>query len=375
MDGILTHQEIERLARAGSIMCGRELESDQIQPTSLDLRLGTRAIRIRAGFLPGKQSVEECLEDLSLFEIDLRDGAVFEPGQIYLVPLEERLDLGEELRARCNPKSSTGRLDVFTRVITDCHHRFDNIPQGYRGPLYLEVMPRSFPIRLRAGHRLNQVRFLAGQPRLSDAELRQAHQRYQVLTLDPGRPLPEAELEVDGGFYLRVSLESTRPDGVVGYRARRFTDVVDLDRIGGHDPAAFFEPILASGGRLLLEPEEFYIFASRERIRVPPHLAAEMTAYDVGVGELRTNYAGFFDPGFGYGEHGERDGTRAVLEVRPHDVPFLVEDGQVFFKLEFYRTVVPCQRIYGGTGSSAAYADQGLALAKYFSADRAAREL
>jgi dCTP deaminase len=156
---------------------------------------------------------------------------------------------------------------------------------------------------------------------------------------------------------------------VVSYRARRFTDVIDLDRVGGHAPSNFFEPILASGGRLLLEPEEFYIFASRELIRVPPHLAAEMTAYDVGVGELRTNYAGFFDAGFGYGEHGEREGTRAVLEVRPHDVPFLIEDGQVLFKLEFSRTVTRCLRIYGGPGSTSSYAEQGLTLAKYFRED------
>ncbi|MFH0944064.1 MAG: 2'-deoxycytidine 5'-triphosphate deaminase [Planctomycetota bacterium] len=366
MDGILTHTEIEALSRSGGIGSRPELQSDQVQPTSLDLRLGSFAHRIRAGFLPGQAKVAERLRDLVLYDVDLEGGFVLEPGQIFLVPLVERLALPEGVRARCNPKSSTGRLDIFTRVIADRHARFDDIPDGYQGPLYLEVMPRSFPVRIRAGERLNQVRFLTGAPGLSDQDHLLEHQTHRVLILPDGHPPRADEVVVDGGFYLRISLRSDRPDGIVGYKARRFTDVIDLSAVAGHDPLAFFEPLPEAGGQYLLEPEEFYIFASRERIRVPPHLAAEMTAYDVGVGELRTNYAGFFDAGFGHGERGELEGTRAVLEIRPHDVPFLIEDGQVLFKLEFSRTTRPCTRLYGGAGTASSYAHQGLSLAKQF---------
>ena len=366
MDGILTHIEIEELGRSGGILCRPDLAPDQVQPTSLDLRIGSLAHRIRAGFLPGKAKVEERLRDHILYDVDLEGGAVLEPGQIFLVPLVESLALPAGVRARCNPKSSTGRLDIFTRVIADRHARFDDIPDGYQGRLYLEVMPRSFPVRIRAGERLNQVRFLAGDPNLSDQDHLLEHQQHRVLVLPDGQAPRADELVVDGGFHLRISLLSDRPDRVVGYKARRFTNVVDLSAVGGHDPLAYFEPLTEAGGQFLLEPEEFYIFASRERIRVPPHLAAEMTAYDVGMGELRTNYAGFFDSGFGHGEQGELEGTRAVLEVRPHDVPFLIEDGQVLFKLEFSRTTRPCTRLYGGAGSPSSYAHQGLSLAKQF---------
>ncbi len=367
MNGILTHADLELLRAEGAIVCPRPFDADQIQPTSLDLRLGERAFRIRAGFLPGRATVAARVADLTLYEVDLTAGAVFEPGQIHLVPLQEELALPSDVRARANPKSSTGRLDLFTRVITDRHERFDDVAAGYRGPLFIEVMPRSFPVRVRTGHRLNQIRLLRGTALLTDEEHREQHANHRLITVEGGRATSDDEVIVDGGFYFRVALTTRRPDGIVGYRAKKYAGVVDLDRVRGHDPNDYFDPIVADArGRLLLEPEEFYIFASRERIRVPPHLAAEMSAYDVGIGELRTNYAGFFDAGFGYGARGERDGTPAVLEVRPHDVPFLIEDGQVFFRLEFSRTTRPCTRLYGDPGSSSSYADQGLTLAKYF---------
>lgn len=366
-DGIFTHAEIEELLRSGAVRAEGAIAEDQVQPTSLDLRLGRRAVRIRAGFLPARESVAERLAELALFEVDLERGAVFEPGQIYLVPLAEELRLPAAVRGRCNPKSSTGRVDLFTRVIVDRHDRFDQVPAGYQGPLWLEVMPRSFPVRATAGQRLNQVRFYRGQPQLSDEEHLIEHARERLIALEDGRAPPGNEVVVERGFYLRVGLKPAAGSSIAGYRARRYTGVVDLGAVASHDPLAFFEPVAAEpSGRLLLEPEEFYIFASKERIRVPPHLAAEMVAYDVGIGELRTNYAGFFDAGFGWGERGERHGTPAVLEVRPHDVPFLIEDGQVFFKLEFSRTAQPCRRLYGEGGAGSHYADQGLTLAKYF---------
>jgi dCTP deaminase len=365
--GIYTHVEIDELLANRAVTAALPIAPDQVQPTSLDLRAGPRAFRIRAGFLPTRHSVKERLADLALFEIDLEGGAVFEPGHIYLVPLEEELALPPGVCARANPKSSIGRVDLFTRVICDRAARFDDIPDGYRGKLYVEVVPSSFPVRLRRGSRLNQLRFFAEDSMLSDAEHRAAHAAEPLVLDRDGRVFDPGDLNVDGGLNLGLSLVPESSDGIIGYRAKRFTGVVDLDRPRAHDAAEFFEPILArADGRLVLEPEEFYIFASREKIRVPPQYAAEMLAYDVGIGELRTNYAGFFDAGFGYGEAGEILGTPGVLEVRAHDVPFVVEDGQVFFRLVYHRTTQRCGRVYGASGSTSNYARQGLTLAKYF---------
>lgn len=364
MAGILTHDDIGALIAGGGLRLARPLDADQIQPTSLDLRLGPTAYRIRAGFLPARAPVREWLADLTLHELDLEAGAVLEPGRIYLVPLQEELALPPDVRGRLNPKSSTGRLDLFTRVITDRNDRFDRVPAGATGTMYLEVVPRSFPVLARAGQRLNQIRFVRGNARLTDQEHLEEHRRHGLLRLPDGTAPLDEDVVVDGGFYLRLALTGERPDDVVGYRARRYTGVVDLDRVFGHDPAAFFTPITCPEGRLVLEPEEFYIFASRERIRIPPGLAAEMSAYDVGIGELRTNYAGFFDAGFGWSRDGRSAGTPAVLEVRAHDVPFVIEDGQVFFRLEFSRTTRDCRELYGEKGSH--YAHQGVTLAKQF---------
>ncbi len=367
--GIFTHVEIEALIAQAAIRARTPIEADQVQPTSLDLRLGARAHRIRAGFLPTRNTVEDRLRDLTLFEIDLSEGAVFEPGQIYLVPLAEELTLPADVSARANPKSSTGRIDLFTRVICDHTSRFDEIPEGYRGRLFVEIVPSSFPVRVRSGSRLNQLRFYSRDSLLTDDEHRAAHALEPLVVDRDGSSIAVDRLNVEGGLNLGVSLVPEPGSNVIGYRARRFTSVIDLDRPRAHDPAEFFEAIHAPrNGRLVLEPEEFYIFASRERVRVPPEYAAEMLAYDVGIGELRTNYAGFFDAGFGFGERGEIHGTPAVLEVRAHDVPFVVEDGQVFFRLAYHRTTQRCGRIYGAAGSTSNYARQGLTLAKYFRA-------
>lgn len=367
--GILTHHELESLAHDGAITTAVPFAPDQVQPTSLDLRLGPIAYRIRAGFLPRTEPVAERLRDLSLYTLDLDRGAVLERGCIYLVPLLEGLHLPADVSGRCNPKSSTGRIDLFTRVITDANERFDDVRAGYHGPLFLEIMPRSFPVRVQTGLRLNQIRLLRGRTRLDDAGTATEHASTPLVTDARGGAIASAELRIDGGFHLAVSLVPDAGSDIIGYRAKGYTGVVDLASIGTHDPLEFFEPLPATPSRrLLLEPEEFYIFQSRERVRVPLHLAAEMHAYDVGIGELRTNYAGFFDAGFGHGGDGSLHGTPAVLEVRPHDVPFLIEDGQVLFRLEFHRTIETCERWYGGPGTSSSYAKQGLTLAKYFRA-------
>ena len=364
-DGILVHQQIKALIARGALASTPAIAPTQIQPSSLDLRLATRGYRVRSGFLPENVRVADRLEEMSLYAFDLTDGAVLEKGHCYIVPLLERIEQPLPYLVRANPKSSTGRLDLFTRLLADRCGRFETVPPGYTGPLYLEIVPRSFPVKVKAGLSLCQIRFSQGNASLSDDELRAEHQNGGLLFDDEGVPLPVGKLRLDRGLMMGIALRRDRDiTGPVGYVARRYTGVVDMALENGHDADGYFDAIdEPRNGRLIVEPEEFYIFASKERIRVPRHLAAEMVAYDVGIGELRTNYAGFFDNGFG----GDK-GTRAVLEVRPHDVPFLLEDAQVFFKLEFFRTLELPEVCYGDRGLSSHYQGQGLKLSKHFRA-------
>ena len=372
--GILPIQALKAAVRDGWIKAPEarvapqapDIRDDQFQPASLDLRLGPKAYRIRCSFLPQDRTVAEVLPELSMYEVDLERQGILERGNVYLIPLMESLALPHDLRGRTNPKSSTGRLDIFTRVITDRSHRFEEIGAGYHGPLYLEVVPRSFTVRVTPGLSLNQLRLVAGDPRLDDAALADLYAREGLLFDGAGHPVPPSEALIRDGLFMRIDLKGDQEGGVIGYRARRNSDVVDLTRIGAHDAAAYWSPIRAREGHdtdhLILEPEEFYIFASRERVRVPPDVAAEMVEYDSGSGELRTHYAGFFDSGFGYGDEGP-NGTVAVLEVRPHDVPFRIEHGQVFFKLVYERLTARPEVLYG-RGSH--YHRQGLTLSKHF---------
>ncbi len=375
------------LVPGGAIRVDRELEAllgqairavpgaspprpEQVQPASLDLRLGPIAHRIRAGFLPERAPVEDRLRELSTSTLSLEgDGAVLERGLIYLVPLDEELDLPHDIRGRFNPRSSTGRCDLFTRVLVPGHPRFDETPAGYRGRLWLEIAPLSFPVRLRRGDRLCQLRLQDGPAALSEEELRAVY-RETPLCFQGERALGEDEVRFDGdgALELRIGLEGRSP---CGWRAALNTDVLRFAAIGEHLPEAFWEPVSAQAGQSILDPGRFYIFASKERIAIPPHLAAEMLPIDVGIGELRNNYAGFFDNGFGWHAEGERGrGTPAVLEVRAHDLPFLVEDGQVFFRLRFYRTRGVPDRLYGA-GRKHSYNDQDLTLARPFRPSRA----
>ena len=362
-DGILVHQQIRDLIEQGALTSTPAIAPTQIQPASLDLRLSTRGYRVRSGFLPENCRVADRLEEVTLYAFDLTDGAVLEKGHCYIIPLLERIEQPLAQRIRANPKSSTGRLDLFTRVLADHCGRFEQVPPGYTGPLYLEVVPRSFPVKVRTGLSLSQIRFSSGSASLSDDELRSEHGRSPLLFDDRGEPLPSEQLRLDGGLMMGVATRCDRDiRGPIGHAAKRYTGVIDMADENSHDADAFFQPIPEpKDGRLIVEPEEFYIFASKERIRIPAHLAAEMVAYDVGIGELRTNYAGFFDNGFG-GEHG----TRAVLEVRAHDVPFLLEDGQVFFKLDFFRTQEVPEVVYGDRRLSSHYQGQALKLSKHF---------
>ena len=354
--GILPAAEISRLIENGVIKLQRVAEADQVQPASLDLRLGARAFRVRASFLPGpKQTVADRLKGLVLHEMDLSHEAVFETGCVYIVPLMENLALPKGIAAAANPKSSTGRLDIFTRVITDYAQEFDKVPDAYEGPLYAEISPRTFPILARQGSRLSQIRFRAGASLATDELIRQLHAREPLIT--------EGHVNIDGGLALSVDLSGIKKGEPVGFRAKPHSALVDVDKKAALDVLDYWEPIWQKGS-LILDPDQFYILASREAVRIPPTHAAEMVPYNPLVGEFRVHYAGFFDPGFGHSSgHGE--GARAVLEVRSHEVPFILEDGQIIGRLVYEPLTAAPQIVYGsGLGSN--YQKQGLKLSKHF---------
>ena len=370
-DGVLPDHELRAAAEAGWIAAAAPLSDAQFQPASLDLRLGPVAYQLRASFLPYRESVQDRLDsgggDLVIDRLSLAEGATLQRGSVYLVPLLESLALPPGMRGRSNPKSTTGRLDIFTRVITDRTPRFDEIAAGYRGGLYLEISPQSFPVRVHAGASLNQLRLLVGESTTSDAALRDIYRELPLLHDDDDRPVPLARTVFNDGLCMGVDLSGRTTDGIIGYRAHPNPPAVDLARVGQYDPAEFWEPIKRPGrDGYILEANRFYILVSKERIRVPPDYAAEMVVYDAGAGEIRTHYAGFFDPGFGYGD-GSVLGTKVVMEVRAREVPFLVYDGQISFKVWFERLRSRPARVYGvGLGSS--YQHQTLSLSKHFRA-------
>ena len=361
--GILPDHMIVALARTGAISATYDFAPDQVQPASLDLRLGAVAYRVRASFLPGPRStVARRIDDLKLHEIALADGAVLETGCVYIIPLLESLALPREIAAAANPKSSTGRLDVFTRVIADETRGFDQISAGYHGPLYAEVSPRTFPILVREGSRLSQIRFRHGNALLDAEALRSVHARERLVNDD--------DADVSNGVAVSVDLSPAAASdgtsgGVVGYRAKRHTGLIDVERRAGYDVAEFWEPIRVRKDKsLILDPNEFYILASKEAVQVPPDYAAEMVPFDPLVGEFRVHYAGFFDPGFGYAGAGGR-GARAVLEVRSREVPFILEHGQTVGRLIYEQMLERPKSLYGqGIGSN--YQAQGLKLSKHF---------
>jgi len=329
--GILPCQSIDALIAAGAIAADSPFEPDQVQPASLDLRLGARVWRVRASFLPGEgRKVADRIGEVAMHELDLVAGAVLERGCVYIAELQERLALPPGISGRANPKSSTGRVDVFVRLLSD-GGAFDDVVEGYHGPTFIEIAPQTFSVLVRRGTRLNQLRLKRGQP-------------------------PRLRVESVG-----VDLS----DGIAGFRARRHAPVVDLDKEDGHDPRHYWEPLIPRDGQLLLDPGEFYILASKQAVEIPVEEAAEMTPIDPSVGEFRVHYAGFFDPGFGTDEaHGK--GSRGVLEVRSHETPFILEDGQTVARLVYEPLTERPTRLYGDLGSH--YQRQGLKLSKHFRA-------
>mgnify|MGYP001058377381 FL=1 len=353
--GVLPAQELRQLIASGALSATPPIREDQIQPASLDLRLGPVAYRVRASFLAGPgRPVEDRLAEFTMHKVNLAEGAVLEKNCVYVIPLAERLALPPGITAVANAKSSSGRLDLLTRTITDGGLEFDRIAEGYSGPLYAEVCPRSFSVLVRAGQRLNQIRFRQGQAVLSDAELTRLHARDALVS---------GEAVISEGLGFSVDLRPATGD-LVGYRAKPHAGVIDLDRIGHYPIADFWEELHTQDGRIILDPGAFYILVSREAVTIPPDYAAEMAPYLAMVGEFRVHYAGFFDPGFGHATAGGT-GSRGVLEVRCHEAPFVLEHGQVVGRLVYEHMSERPETLYGA-GISSNYQGQGLKLAKQF---------
>src|SRR6266480_2661624 len=366
--GVLPSQLLARAVELGIIDPGdyRPVPLSNIQPASVDLRLGDVAYRIRCSFLPDRESVDAKRKEYTIDELDLtRDGAVLETNRPYLIPLIESLKLPKGIRGKANPKSSTGRLDVFTRVITDHSYRFDEIRDGYEGRLYLEVVPLSFTVKVRQGLALNQLRLSVGDSALSDGDLHVLHEE-QALLFRGGRPATGAEFATAGGLFLGLDLRGDG-QGRIGYRAREHAPLLEMAKTNWYQSRDFWEPVYKEGDRdrIVLGPEKFYLLLSEQSVRIPPEFAAEMTAFDPTSGELRTHYAGFFDPGFGYDEAANLLGSRAALEVRAHDVPFMIEHGQRVCKLTFERMLERPETLYGDQIGSA-YQHQDDTLGKHF---------
>ncbi len=361
--GILPDRDIAKLIDGGRITAEGGVDASQIQPASLDLRLGKVAWRVRASFLPGKAStVQAKIDRLKMHQIDLTRPVVLEKGCVYIAELMEELKLPADIAGYANPKSSTGRLDIFTRLITDCGAEFEGVAAGYKGKLYVEIMPHTFSVLAQQGTRLNQIRFVRGNPPPSDTKLTELDQTMKLVYSDTEVPLPAM---IKNGLWISVDLEGDASNGVIGYRAKHHAPLIDLSKINHYDPLDFWEPIARNADRsLVLSPDDFYILVSRERVRIPNSHAASMVPYDPSVGEFRIHYAGFFDPGFGYGAS-NLTGARAVLEVRSHDVPFMIEHGQEVGRLIYERLLGEPEKIYGvNIGSN--YQSQGLKLSKQF---------
>jgi len=361
--GILPSQAIKDLLANRRVFASPEVGEEQIQPASLDLRLGDMAHRVQASFLPGpKSTVEEKIRQSRMTRVDLTRSTVFEKGCVYIVPLLEEVNLPADISARANPKSTTGRLDIFTRLITDYGVEFERVPAGYKGKLYAEIVSRTFTVGVRAGMRLNQLRFIRGNPPSPDSVLSMLDEEQRLVFLDEDNPV---KAQIDRGLKITVNLRATDDTGIVAYKAKRNAPAIHLDKINHYSPEEFWEIKRESEGKsIILDPSDFYILASREKVRVPPDYAAEMVAFDPSMGEFRIHYAGFFDPGFGYGAS-DIKGTRAVLEVRAHEVPFMIDHAQVVGRLVYAHLLSLPDKIYGlGIGSS--YQKQALTLSKQF---------
>jgi dCTP deaminase len=366
-EGILPSQDIRYFIDTGIIRSTREIPDNQIQPASIDLRLWHEAYRVRARFLPGRSTTllnKATANGLLEKKIDITEPTLLEKGVVYIIPLMESLALPSDVYGIANSKSTTGRLDIFTRLITETGDEFEHVRKGYCGGLYVEVVSRTFPIVVQCGMRLNQLRFVRGRSNpAADDDLKELAKGDGLVLSDENG---SGQADINRGLYMTVDLQGNGHSEVVAYQAKKHAPSIDLSRVNHYDRAEFWTPIdRPRNGQFILEPGEFYLLASKQRVRVGPDHAAEMVAYDPTIGDFRAHYAGFFDPGFGYGMRGEIPGTKAVLEVRVHEMPIVLEDDQYVGRLHYYKMAAIPEKVYGvSIGSS--YQEQGLALSKQF---------
>ncbi len=361
--GVLPSQDIRKFVACGFIKSqGEPIEENQIQPASLDLRLGKKAYEIEGSFLPSPfKKVEGYIRKFSKKTLNLKNKALLERGKVYLAEVQEVFYLPKEIWAKANPKSSIGRLDIFVRLVFDFASQFDILPPGYKGKVWVEITPHSFPVIVKEGLKLNQIRFKRGNPPFADSTLLELYEKDMLLEL---KEISEALPQIQQGLKISARLKAKDPKEVIGYRAKETLEPIDLTKVAYYEPDKFWDKIYSSPKGLFLEPGKFYILSSREKIKVPPNFAAEMIAYCPEVGEFRAHYAGFFDPGFGFGK-GEVKGARVVLEVRPHSVPFWLQDGQIIGKIKYERLLVLPDKVYNPNIGSF-YQAQDLSLSKYF---------
>lgn len=369
--GVLPSQHLREAVELGVILADPPLAEGQIQPNSLDLRIGRKGHRVQCSFLAGQTGMTQRIQDLLWYSLDIDEsGAVLEPNAIYLFELFESVNLPKGLAGRANPKSSTGRLDIFARVVTENGETYDEVPDGYAGPLYLEVVPRSFGVRIRPGDTLAQLRLFVGEPRMTDGEVEQMLADEVLVLSGKGRyPLGPKDVAVAGGISLSVRIHGETRDQTIGFRARRSTQPIDLAARGSVSIEQHWERIYSRKHLdLILEPDAFYIFASRELVRLPPTVCGEMVPFDPTRGEVRTHYAGFFDSGFGYAPNvlPAQSAGAIVLEVRNRDVPFLLEHGQPLFRVELFKNLEAPDMLYGQAGFKSNYQSQRLKLGKQF---------
>lgn len=360
--GVLPYQQIKAFVDAGYISATEPIFEGQLQPASIDLRLGAVGYQLRASFLPGRKStVESKSEELAIQKLDLITPTLLQKGGVYLFPLLEELNLPDRVSAKANPKSTTGRVDAFSRLITNYNDEFERVEKGYKGKLYVEVAPRSFNIIVRSGDRLNQLRLIRGN--LPDSSISALQEEESLIYLPDGTPgQPEISRHQ---LWLTIDLGGHRVDEIIGFKAVQNAPPIELVKVNHYDPREYWQPIFCpQNGQIVLNPGDFYLLWSREKVSIPLEYAAEMVAYDTSIGEFRIHYAGFFDPGFGYGR-GEVKGTRAVLEVRSHEVPFLLQDGQRVGSLVYERLLAPPEKIYG-TSAGSSYQNQVMGLSKQF---------
>ena len=357
--GSLVHEDYNDLFKDNNINCNK-YTSSQIQPSSLDLTLSEECYEIEASFLSPNHNIRDKLNNIINKKIDLNEVYIFKKNITYIVRLNEKLNLKNDIFGKCNPKSSTGRLDIFCRAILNFSDEYEKIPLNYNGEIFLEITPRSFNIALIKGDSLNQMRLIyQNHDYVDDESLHNFHNIDPIIFDEFGNT---NVADISSG--LKISVDLKKINKTSAYIAKDNAPVLHYDKINSHKVADFWDTIKTKDDYLIIKPGKFYILKSKQKIRIPKTMAGEMKPYDTGIGDFRVHYAGFFDPGFG-----DPFGSYAVLEVKTNEVPFILNDGQVIAKIQYEKLNKETKVVYGSNIKSN-YQNQELALSKHFEALR-----